>query len=720
MLGNDAVNPTGVEELVGEPVRFHPSRPNISIVICTRNRAEDLRCTLDSVCGAEIPEGWRVTLFVVDNGSTDKTPEVVRAASPSAMRVRYAHVPVPGKSHALNHALRIADGDVLLFTDDDVRIPKHWLRGMCEPILNGEADAVAGGVVLAPHLRRPWMESWNTGILADTRRLDPEHPSQLVGANMAISSHATKAIGGFDTGLGPGVTGFGEETLYASHLKRLGFRIRGRLDIAVEHHLAADRLARSSYLRSLRLMGKTQAHLLHHWKVPPRGTLRTLASLIRDALALASLRVVRHRECSSPEGVPRWEYELVPRVYRSAYYLRLIGSPRARARAPSYAGTNDPPPIDHMHVLPPSPMPPARIAMRWLPSFLRREAGVRVLPCRDAFPRAEWERVREGYQVPTPEAPTLPMWGPAAREVQGPALSFPPLATATVLGGLFCPTNHALLNPDRTAVAESLGTARPRYPFRSDAVLETDLVVPLPGMATSLRTYRWNYYHMLVDCLPRLALLSESGRVREEVQVLYAGPESAPPERLVVKALGLSQPQLVRVEPGRLYATERYLLLPPVSRQFAGYLPRWYLDWFRSLVRPARPSRRDRRLYVSRSGVAKRRVLNEADLLETLRPLGFEVVALEALSFEEQAALFYDAESVVAPHGAGLTNLLFAEGARVLELFPTPYVVPHFYYLCKANGLPYHPLVGREGSRDDDFTVEVARVQEWLASSGIR
>jgi capsular polysaccharide biosynthesis protein len=66
---------------------------------------------------------------------------------------------------------------------------------------------------------------------------------------------------------------------------------------------------------------------------------------------------------------------------------------------------------------------------------------------------------------------------------------------------------------------------------------------------------------------------------------------------------------------------------------------------------------------------------------------------------------------VVASHGAGLTNVLFATGARVLELLPTPYVVPHYYYLCKALGLPYEYVCSTAADRDDDFDVDVAWVQ---------
>lgn len=339
-----------------------------------------------------------------------------------------------------------------------------------------------------------------------------------------------------------------------------------------------------------------------------------------------------------------------------------------------------------------------------------RRPAVQAVPLRETLPPASIHRWREGYTVQTPHAPSVPMWK-AASALRAPTVRIPPLEGAVVRDGLYCPTNSALLTPDRRVVAESVGTRHPQYPFRPEA-LQCTAVERLAGMATPLRAFRWNYYHMLVDCLPRLALAREHPEVGrgEVIQLLYAGAEPAPAERRVVQALGLGETRFVRVEEGRLYEVERYLLLPFLSRQFAGVLPAWYRQRLRPVL-PPRPPRRRHRILVSRAGASKRRVRNEADVLAALAPLGFEAVALETLTFDEQVALFYDADVVVAPHGAGLTNLLFAPAARVVELFPTPFVVPHFYYLCSALGVPYRYWCGDRTHRDDDFEVEVAAMR---------
>ena len=78
-----------------------------------------------------------------------------------------------------------------------------------------------------------------------------------------------------------------------------------------------------------------------------------------------------------------------------------------------------------------------------------------------------------------------------------------------------------------------------------------------------------------------------------------------------------------------------------------------------------------RRLFVGRSNVQRRRLVNEAECIEYAARYGFESVSTDGLSVAEEARLFAEAACIIAPHGAALTNLLFATpGAHVLELLP--------------------------------------------------
>jgi capsular polysaccharide biosynthesis protein len=127
---------------------------------------------------------------------------------------------------------------------------------------------------------------------------------------------------------------------------------------------------------------------------------------------------------------------------------------------------------------------------------------------------------------------------------------------------------------------------------------------------------------------------------------------------------------------------------------------------------PASASERDHppRLYVSRRNADYHRVVDERALVEALAPLGFEAYALEELPLATQVALFREAELVVAPHGSGLVNLVFAEAEpHVVELFKAKDVRAFYFVLARQLGLPYDYVVGEEV--DGNIRVDPAAVR---------
>src|SRR4051812_15845858 len=124
----------------------------VSIIICTQNRADFLKPTLESIGRATVPVGWTVEMHVIDNKSTDSTRKVVSEANLKNIAVHYEYESTPGKCYACNTGLNKSKGEVILFTDDDIRVPTNWIAGMCTPILEGKADAIAGGIVFPPHI----------------------------------------------------------------------------------------------------------------------------------------------------------------------------------------------------------------------------------------------------------------------------------------------------------------------------------------------------------------------------------------------------------------------------------------------------------------------------------------------------------------------------------------------------------------------------------------
>lgn len=238
----------------------------VSIIICTCNRAAFLHPTLESLARLCVPEEMPIELLVADNGSTDDTAEVVQSCRLPNMEVRYLREKRRGQCYARNTGIAAARGKVILFTDDDVRPPREWIAGMSGPILDGTADAVAGGVRIAPHLERPWMTTQHRAWLAGTDDLDPAAPTRMVGANMAFGRHVLARVPAFDVELGPGALGFCDETLFSRQLRQAGYTIAGALDVAVEHHFDPARLSRSAFQSMADKQGRSLAYFAYHWE----------------------------------------------------------------------------------------------------------------------------------------------------------------------------------------------------------------------------------------------------------------------------------------------------------------------------------------------------------------------------------------------------------------------------------------------------------------------
>lgn len=125
------------------------------------------------------------------------------------------------------------------------------------------------------------------------------------------------------------------------------------------------------------------------------------------------------------------------------------------------------------------------------------------------------------------------------------------------------------------------------------------------------------------------------------------------------------------------------------------------------------------RIFVSRKDTTKRGVENEDELAEALSSLGFKSVLMSDFSVKEQAKIFRNAECIVAPHGAGLTNLVFSTSrTKLVELLPDDYLNPCFYSIAAEKDMDYAAVVCRSNastlgyhhsmmSVDVDFVVNV-------------
>ena len=231
----------------------------ISLIIPTYNRAELLKRALESALNLDYP-GEEYEIIVVDNNSSDGTAAVVKETRRNHPGHRLICVREErlGLHNARHAGSRVAQGNILLFTDDDATFDRGWLRAYAEAFDAHPEMAAAGGPVRAFWDAPP--PPWLVTFMGDEKTfgmfslMEPFNEFRLMsdgmffGVNMAIRRNLLIKLGGFnpeafgDTWLGDGETGL----VYKLRDKRLliGY-VPGAL---VYHHISSKRMT-VSYLR---------------------------------------------------------------------------------------------------------------------------------------------------------------------------------------------------------------------------------------------------------------------------------------------------------------------------------------------------------------------------------------------------------------------------------------------------------------------------------------
>lgn len=241
--------------------------PGISVVICTRNRAERLGRAIDLV-RASMDEaksaGLACELVVVDNGSTDSTADSVLGVISVDQRVQYVREDRPSIGFARLKGINSARGEVIVFTDDDVEVPPNWIARLTAAIREGRADAVVGGITIAEDLCRPWLTPSLAGTYFVHQPIPPVDSPGLIGANMSFRRDVGLRFG-FDPALGVPRYPTGEDNLFYAQVKEAGLRIRGVPDAQVVHHFDPARLSLDQMERKAEGCGRSDAYFAYHW-----------------------------------------------------------------------------------------------------------------------------------------------------------------------------------------------------------------------------------------------------------------------------------------------------------------------------------------------------------------------------------------------------------------------------------------------------------------------
>lgn len=231
---------------------------DLSILICTHNRAELLRDTLASLRTVRVPADASVELIVVANACSDNTHQV--AAEEFAQLpfdCRCVVEPQPGLSIARNRAVEESVGAICAFLDDDVLVSEQWLEAMLTVFRERDAGIVTGRVWLwwrdieRPEWFAPQFETYLScrDLGDDDLPLDNGH--LIIGCNFAFHREVSEQVGLFRTDLGRIGTGMlaGEETEFAIRAIAAGFKAYYVADAIIRHYVTPNRVD-AEYLMS--------------------------------------------------------------------------------------------------------------------------------------------------------------------------------------------------------------------------------------------------------------------------------------------------------------------------------------------------------------------------------------------------------------------------------------------------------------------------------------
>ncbi|NVK13354.1 MAG: glycosyltransferase [Rhodobacteraceae bacterium] len=238
----------------------------ISVIVCVYNREDTLPQCLEALAAQSLSPGL-FEVVIVDNASTDRSPEIAASYAARFPHIRVCREPRQGLAAARNRGMREALAPVAAFTDDDAIPAADWAERLLARFAELGADTVAVGGELDPVWTAP-RPDWLTGEFL----LHPlsvclgwsEHARHLSGGEWLCEANSAYRIapvlerGGFPETLGRiGSNLLSGENAVNQVLIRDGFRFFFDPDIRVGHQIPAQRMTRDWFRRRFFWQGVT-------------------------------------------------------------------------------------------------------------------------------------------------------------------------------------------------------------------------------------------------------------------------------------------------------------------------------------------------------------------------------------------------------------------------------------------------------------------------------
>ena len=231
---------------------------DITVILCTYNRCGSLKKTLGWIAASRLPETIEWEVLVVDNNSTDETRKVTgEFIQQYPGRFRYVFEGQQGLSCARNRGVRESKGEILVFTDDDVKVEPEWLWSLASPLRAGEWAGTGGQI--APLWSSPpphWVSTSDTNITGPFAIFNlGAEPTELkrppYGANMAFRREMFRKYGDFRLDLGRSGSNLQgrEEVEFANRLLAGGERLLYEPNAVIYHTIPKLRMRKRYVLK---------------------------------------------------------------------------------------------------------------------------------------------------------------------------------------------------------------------------------------------------------------------------------------------------------------------------------------------------------------------------------------------------------------------------------------------------------------------------------------
>lgn len=212
--------------------------------------------------------------------------------------------------------------------------------------------------------------------------------------------------------------------------------------------------------------------------------------------------------------------------------------------------------------------------------------------------------------------------------------------------------------------------------FKRDAnkVIEKAYILPVPH-------HTKNYYHVMSEMIYPIKLCSD-----RQIPIIYCEDNFGLIE-FVSDRMNINKNLFMSFKDVRNTIVKKSVT--PICTSFTW--DKGVFDFFRDLA--GERGNPFLKLYISRR-LRGRGPRNERDLEDALQAKGFTVVFPETLSVRDQANFFSNAKIVIAPHGAGITNIAFCKsGTPLIEMFNHNFVARNYYLRSRHNAMPYLPIL---------------------------